>query len=256
MKEAGNTQNIQITGSSGVSLSDIRQEIRGSPNERETREEARPLAITVLFVAANPPATERLQLDREFKAIGEALRCAGPASGFVLEQSWAASPRDLQDSLLRHRPEIVHWSGHGDRRGVLLLEADPAAPELGRYQQVETASTEQVLHGLAGLFSLVRGKTRCAVLSFCHSEKAARTIAEHVDCVVGMSAALEDTAALQFSWAFYNALTLGYSVKAAFEAASAQLALYGKDVVARLYATRSDPAEVRFTSPARESESG
>jgi len=256
VKDASNTQNIQITGSSGVSLSGVQQEIRNSVDEREPVARPHPLAVTVLFVAANPLATERLQLDCEFKAIGEALRSAGPTTSFVLEQSWAANPRDLQDSLLRHRPEIVHWSGHGDRQGIPVLEADPAVPDLGRSRQMGTASSEKALRGLAGLFSLVRGKTRCAVLSSCHSESAARAIAEQVDCVIGMSGALEDTAALQFSWAFYHALAAGYNVKAAYDAASAQLSLCGKDVVARLYATRVDPAEVSFTRPAREAESG
>ena len=41
---------------------------------------------------------------------------------FVVEQEWAVRVADLQGSLLRHRPAIVHFSGHGSQAGEIILE--------------------------------------------------------------------------------------------------------------------------------------
>jgi hypothetical protein len=63
-----------------------------------------------------------------------------------------------------------------------------------------------------------------------------------------MSSAVDDDAAIRFSWAFYNALGHGMSVKGAFDLARAQI-LFGDATMADvpcLVAVGIDPAGVTF----------
>ncbi len=241
-----NTQSFNLTGASGVSFGNVSQTV-GVPSPEPQKEE--PRVIKVLFLAANPAGTARLQLDQEVKAVGEALRSPRPETRFELLQSWAVGYREIQDELLRHEPDIVHLSGHGTSTGRLLLD-DNASRDLSAPHRQPVADPEETTRQALGrLFSIARGRIRCVVLNACHSEAVAHAIAEHIDCVVGMSTAIGDTSAIRFSWAFYNALAYGRSVKDAFDLASAQAdlgSIPGGDVP-RLLCPRVDPMRVAFS---------
>ena len=233
---------FQITGSSGVSVSNVSQVItRSSPGGVENHRGAK-----VLFLGANPPGTDRLLLDREVRAIGEVLRSASGYEPFELEQSWAVTVHQLQDGLLHHRPDILHLSGHGRADGLLVLESDEADRDL------DSGSKPSFLPALGKLFGTAKGKLRCVVLNACHSANAAGIIAEYVECVIGMSDSIGDDAAIRFSRAFYHAIAHAQSVRAAFEIGTAQIGLGGSQDPGAplLIARRSDPAAVFFARPA------
>ena len=237
--------NFQINGSTGVTVSGVQQVISNA-GEVEPKQERESL-VKVLFLGANPAGTGQLRLDREVKAIADALRVAVEASRFKLEQSWAVTVHDLQDGLLHHNPDIVHLSGHGRSDGLLALEPDPATADL--YSPYSgTSAPRNFVISLGKLFALARNRVRCVVLNACHSAELARTIAEHVDCVVGMSSSIGDEAALQFSRGFYHALGQGQSVRAAFDFGILQIGLSGSpDVeVPKLLGGRSAPESISF----------
>jgi hypothetical protein len=209
-----------------------------------------PEPVRILFLAANPEGTAPLRLDREVKAIAQALRSSRLGDHFEVQQSWAAGDRDFQDSLLHYQPDILHLSGHGSREGRLLLERETTR-DLGsgpRPAAAAFSADDMWLAGLARVFAAVRGKVRCVVLNACYSEIAARTLAQVTGCVVGMSDSIGDEAAIRFSWSFYNALGHGLSVKAAFDAATGQIAMGGwqQDSVPNLVALGVDPAGLTF----------
>ncbi|WP_437754340.1 CHAT domain-containing protein [Sorangium sp. So ce1389] len=174
-----------------------------------------PRPATILFLGANPSGTTRLALDREVREIGERLRGSHHRDAFQIQQEWAVRATDLQERLLRHRPAIVHFSGHGSSIGELILE-DSA----GNAKPVTTAA-------LGSLFRILRRDVRCVLLNACFSEAQARAIAEHVDCVVGMTAAVDDDSAIAFAGAFYQALGYGESVQTAFDLGCGQIDLAG-----------------------------
>jgi hypothetical protein len=153
--------------------------------------------ITILFLGANPSDRTRLFLGLEARTIHERLRASRHCDAFRIEQQWAVGSSDLQACLLRCAPAVVHFSGHGEPSGELLLEG-----ELGSAEPVEAAA-------LADLFRLLGGQVRCVVLNACYSEVQANAIVEHVDCVVGMSKGIDDQSAIAFAGAFYQAL--GYA---------------------------------------------
>jgi TIR domain/CHAT domain len=169
--------------------------------------------IKILFLAANPGDTDRLRLDEEVRAIRERLRMATHGGQFAVEQEWAVRVGDLQSHLLCHQPQIVHFSGHGSRAGEIVLE-----DQAGHSQAVPPAALKQ-------LFATLKDDIRCVVLNACFSEMQAGAIAESIDCVVGMSAAIADESAVSFASSFYQALGFGRDVRTAFELGCEQIGL-------------------------------
>jgi len=87
-----------------------------------------PPRCKILFLAANPTDVPQRLLDEEARAIDLALRQAQHRDDFELVQHWSVRTRDLQELLLRHRPEVVHFSGQGGPAGeIVLQEADGTA---------------------------------------------------------------------------------------------------------------------------------
>jgi Tol biopolymer transport system component len=198
--------------------------------------------IKILFLAANPHDISPLRLDEESRAIDLALRQAQFRSEFELEQHWAVRASDLQGLLLRHQPDIVHFSGHGSPSAEIVLQ-----DEEGNSQPVSASA-------LKGLFTLFKEHTRCVVLNACYSEQQARAIAEEIGCVIGMSDAIDDESAIQFAASFYQGLGYGKDIKTAFELGCLQINLenLGEQDTPQLLADRTDPAQIFLVPHAEE----
>ena len=209
------------------------------PEERTARESGSP--IRILFLGSNPMDSVRLRLDTEVREIDRALTTADLGNRFELFQKWAVRASELQMHLLRHRPHLLHFSGHGSQTSAIYFEGDD-----GRAQPVEGARFARLL----GQFS---NDLRCVVLNACYSEEQARAIAAQVDCVVGMSTAVMDQAAVRFSASFYQALAFGCTVRAAFDLSCADISLgeMGQQGVPQLVAVRRDPDTVAFVQGKR-----
>lgn len=199
---------------------------------------ARPAAdVTLLFLAANPPDSPRLRLDQEARRVDAALRQGHHGARFDLAQHWAVRSEDLLDTLLRHRPAVVHFAGHGDAQGQLYLE-DAA----GRSTPIAPAALARLL--------VAPGSVRCVVLNACWTDALADALLAATACVVGMTSNVEDAAAIDFAGGLYRALADGESIAAAVEAgrAAALAAGYGgvADGVQLRTAAGVDPAAMRF----------
>jgi hypothetical protein len=227
-------------------------------------------ALRILFLGANPSDSTRLALDREFRAIRERLRATPHGARFQLEQEWAVRTKDLQAALLRHRPDIVHFSGHGapaadphsDRRHE-ARDIAPATASAGGGLIVEDergGSVELAPAALESLLGIVGG-IRCVVLNACFSALQGEALCHRADSVVAMSDRIGDGSAIAFSSSFYQALGFGESVQRAFELGKNQIALENlpDDAVPRLL-TRDGvtaaslqllPADPRAVGPRR-----
>jgi hypothetical protein len=203
---------------------------------KNTDELERPEVIKVLFLAANPRDTQPLRLDEEIREIDTAFRQAEYRNRFDIRQHWAVRIMDLQSHLLRHQPNILHFSGHGNTASSILLEDIN-----GNCQAVPTRA-------LGRLFAVLKDNIRCVVLNACYSEDQAIAIAEHIDCVIGMTSAVSDKAAINFATAFYHALGYGRDVKTAFDLGCIQIDMenLGEEDTPRLIANRLDPKDIKF----------
>lgn len=209
---------------------------RGIDNKRYSQD-SHGASIRILFLGSSPDDLSRLRLDQEVRQIDLALRTGEFRDHFFLSSHWAVRPNDLQACLLRHRPNIVHFSGHGSAEQAIFLE-----DESGRRCKVDG----DVLARLLGVF---KSSVRCVVLNACYSADQAKAIAQQVDCVVGMSTAVGDQAAISFAASFYQALAFGDNVANAFELGCVQIALDGQRQevdTPRLIALRQNAAQIVF----------
>ncbi len=202
-------------------------------NDRASKK-GRHLKIKILFLAANPSDTTRLRLDEESRMMDRALRQAEFRDLFEIQNHWAVRVGDIQELLLRHKPDIIHFSGHGNRASEIILE------------NTSGKSSSVSVGALSRLFSLLKDNIRCVVLNACYSEIQARAIANHIDCVIGMSDSIKDSMSISFASAFYQALAYGRNIKTAFDLGCLQINLekLGKDDIPQLICTLTDPNDV------------
>jgi len=163
--------------------------------------------IKTLFVASNPKSTNKLSLDEEIREIKEKIRLSKYRNAIDLDSIWAARPDDLIQSLNEQRPHIVHFSGHGTEQGEIILVDNYGIP-----QPVSPTLLKK-------LFETLKDNIRVVILNACYSEIQAKAIVESIDCVIGMSGAIEDQASITFAASFYRAIGFGKSIKDAFDQA-------------------------------------
>ena len=94
------------------------------------------------------------------------------------------------------------------------------------------------------LFSTLNDNIKCVVLNACYSEQQARAIAQNIDYVIGMSDAIEDSSAVNFTAAFYQALAYGRDLKTAFNLGCGQIEMgnSGEQEIPLLISIKSDLA--------------
>lgn len=162
---------------------------------------------TILILAANPKNTLRLRLDQEVREIDNGLQRARRRNEFILKQIWAVRRSDFRRAMLDLKPNIVHFCGHGSGEDGIAFEDENG--------QAKLIGTE----ALSGFFKLFADNVECVVLNACYSEVQAEAIAKHIPHVIGMNQAIGDTAAIEFSVAFYDALGAGKSIEFAYQLA-------------------------------------
>jgi len=162
-------------------------------------------ADTILYLAASPADMRRLRSDLEMKAIQTELQLGRFQDRFNLKFCPAAGFDDIGRALGTHRPQIVHFSGHGESDGSVYVEDDlgsgvPVPPE-----------------ALAALLGQHADTVECVIVNACHTIRLAEAMATHFDHVVAMRTEIGDGAAITFSIGFYQGLAAGLPIRAAFE---------------------------------------
>lgn len=158
----------------------------------------------ILILSANPKDTVRLRLDKETREIKEALRRAKHRDEYEVEQVWALRIKDLRRAILDVEPHIVHFCGHGKRRGIILEDDQGNAVTVNP-------------DALSKLFKMFSDSIECVVLNACLSEQQAKSIGQHIDYVIGMKETIADSAAIEFSQGFYDGIGAGKSIEEAFQ---------------------------------------
>lgn len=191
--------------------------------------------IKTLFCAANPTGTNPLRLDEEIRAISEKIRASEYRDSMDLISIWAVRPDDLLQSLNEHRPQIIHFSGHGSPKGDIILVDKNGAPK-----PVSAAAIKELLR-------VLNDNIRIVVLNACYSRIQATAIMEVVDCVIGMKTAIGDPAAITFAASFYRAIGFGRSIQEAFNQGRVALLLEGipeADIPELLHRPDINPSDV------------
>jgi hypothetical protein len=166
----------------------------------------------LLFLASDPrDVGYRPTLDEEFRQIRKSLQASKYVKCFKLESEWGVQPADLPEMLSRHEPDIVHYSGHGNEKGLVMQN------RVGR----RTLLSKRML---TELFK-ANPKVRLVMLNACYSAVQLAAITETVDFTIGMNGVVRDTHAIIFAAAFYREIATGRSIGQAFKTARAELIL-------------------------------
>lgn len=171
-----------------------------------------PERIKVLFVATSPEDQNALRLDREAREIQQRVRMSDYRDSIDFSWRPATQVIDLLQILNEERPDVVHFSGHGDHVGLAFEDHDGATTLLTNSD-------------LAMLLRSASSGIRLAVFNTCDSSSQASLACDHVDAAIGMEAPVADEAALVFAGQFYNSLAFGLSLQQAFDQARAQVKL-------------------------------
>jgi hypothetical protein len=182
---------------------------------------------TVLFMGANPPGTTFLQLEIEHSRISFELE-----GNFRFPTAKFLSAVEMPKLFIVHKPNVVHFSGHGK---------DPSVngDEKGGGRSIKRISKDEVPSGgivvfdndmrgmkvledkvldiiFANAVQKLKIPIEVVVFNSCYSESQAKVVGKSVPYVVGTSRAIKDEIAIGFAVGFYFGLANGLSVEDAF----------------------------------------
>jgi hypothetical protein len=174
-----------------------------------------PEKAKVLFLGASPLDQEKLDVERELKNVAESIRSSCFSGRMELVPCLAAEPLDLLGKLIDEKPEILHFSGHGEDTGHLAFQ-----DRAGNSKYASAASLKR-------LFTVLKGHVRIVFLNACYSEVQAKAISQSIDFTIGMNDEIGDQAAITFAQMFYKSIASGDSVREAYDAGILSLDLEG-----------------------------
>lgn len=159
--------------------------------------------IKILVLASNP--TKELNLDSEIRQLREVIGKSRDRDKFEMADALAVEADDLQGLILQHKPNIVHFCGHGSGKQELVFQDENRQPQ--------TVKSE----ALSGLLKLASDYVRCVVLNACYSADQSAAIVQHIDYVIGMRQQIRDESAIAFAKGFYQALAYGCSIEESYD---------------------------------------
>lgn len=168
--------------------------------------------MRILFMAANPTTTTPLDLEEELRNLELELRGVKHRDRITFTARHAVRPDDLLRYVRAEQPTVIHFSGHGSTKGIVLRSDD------GGEAEVDGRSLSGFLNG--------RG-VELLVLNACYTKDPADHIGGAVNAVIGTTSAVDDEAARRFTVAFYRSLGNGLSIGEAFRDGKDAVSLHG-----------------------------
>lgn len=196
--------------------------------------------IKVLFLAANPDNTTRLALDEEIRSLEIVIEGSEYRDSIEVVQKHAVRPADLHKILLKEKPHVVHFSGHGSKHEELILKDDDGTAFPVRKESV------------VDLFGILKDNIRLVVLNACYSRSQAQAIVEVIDCAIGMKAAIGDEAATRFATALYLGIGYGRTIEEAFRLGKNAIMVFNipEEHTPELLSNKDvDPATIALVNP-------
>ena len=125
-----------------------------------------------MFTAANPSDEARIQTDVEHRTITEEMQKGTHRDDFnFLPIQSAVRLKELIRSF-KAKPTIIHFSGHGTEKGILVSSDDNSSAPINDV-------------AMKRLFKPVKDTTECVILNSCLSSKQAKLISEYGIIVIG-----------------------------------------------------------------------
>lgn len=180
-------------------------------------QDAPPPPTRVLAVFASPRGASALRLGEEDRALRACLAQARHGDRVRLRVCHAVTIDDLRRALLEESCDILHYSGHGNRQGI-VFETESGRPFVPPMQAI------------AELLADYTPPMRCVLLNACESDgQSERLTALGLPYTIGMRAPISDCGSIAFTRGFYDAIASGLPVDRAYREGCHSLALAGLD---------------------------
>ena len=188
---------------------------RAAGIERRPRGDAKGRrSATVLFIAGDRGGSHlnQIQTPNEYHAIQEALRASRYRDAISLGGAIFAATRERLAQAYRHRPQVVHFAGHGNHRSLFVIEDHGV---LANETPLDAAQFGAVLQAMEDPVLL-------CVLNACESAQLTEDLVNRgaVKAAVGWPGTVSDSVAISFSRLLYGALGDGKTIADAVEVAA------------------------------------
>lgn len=200
----------------------------------------------LLFVSSNPHGEVSdtgehaiLRPEVEFRNVQQAIRSAANRNNISVESLPAADLPQIIELLNYFKPNILHFSGHGD---FGVLDFDDGKVTGSDYVTREFSDLNQCLKN-------TDHKVKLLVLNACNSAPLAHVFLENVEVVISMNVPISDFAAAEFSKYFYGSLASNQSVRSSFDQAVQMVGdMTGEGDTPHIeYANPSKSGKIKFT---------
>ncbi len=197
-----------------------------------------PSVKTVLFMGANPPGTQFLQLEIEHSRISVELE-----GNFRFPTAKFVSAAEIPKLFIIQKPNVVHFSGHGKdpsgssdengtrgiglpknyekTGGIIVFDNDMRGMKVVEDRALDFIFSNAVKN--------LKIPIQIVVFNSCHSESQAKVVGKSVPYVVGTAHAIKDDIAISFAVGFYFGLANGLSVEDAFTSGKMQAVMEDLD---------------------------
>ena len=163
----------------------------------------------LLALLSNPDSEVKLRMDREIKEVNSRIS-QKVSHDFESLMIPAITIDELPGLLLREKPEMLHFSGHGNKKQLCFED------KLGNSKNVSIESLDLIFKETGHLIT-------CLLINACGSSSLAKTLSAYIPHVIGFPGKIEDELSEIFSKTFYETLSLGCIVSSCFNLAKATI---------------------------------
>jgi hypothetical protein len=185
----------------------------------------------ILLIQTNAEDEPNLRIDREVKGINEVI-LKKSITDFNCISHLSPSLSELPSMLLAHKPEILHFSGHGSRSNLFFENAQ------GKAESVTGKTLSRLLANCAD--SIV-----CFCINACRSSGVAKEVQHLFPYTISFPGLINDDFSILFSKCFYELIAMGEDVEKSFINAKSVLSSYVKEADLPLIHVNS--RHVRYT---------
>ncbi len=161
------------------------------------------MPIQILSVFANPKGTNNLRLGEEERVIKECIKRSKHREKIHLVTCHATTIDDIARALLEEQFMIVHVSGHGTGRGLILED------ESGKIRIPPPRALAEMFHAYCP-------PLQCVILNSCYSITQGILTALGIPYTIAMENSISDKSAIEFTRGFYDAIGAGRDIEFSF----------------------------------------
>lgn len=165
--------------------------------------------LRIALLVTNPDSRASLQTGIEARYIDEGIRMESKSGDVDLKIVLAPTLDTLIDTLNSYRPDVIHFSGHGGGR-TLVLDNERAGDDGGTV--LDFGKITRVMNATSA-------RPKLLVLVACDTVDGADEFLSAVPAVVAMADSIDDEAACEFSRRFYRSLSAGATIANSLEQA-------------------------------------